>query len=286
MEKISIDFSEGRKKKIFAHVVIVGAGGTGGLVIQQVSQLFNVFDVYGRMVLADYDHFEEKNKANQLCLDKDIGKNKADVLAQRYRAAYQVDISTFSSSYIEDVDTLDNLFNTAYEGCHNYYTTYLPILISCVDNNFSRQVFHQFFEREHNLLYLDVGNESVVVPSDYRQRAKSEWTTEELINYNRSGYTGQLVCGLKLNGNVITEPIASVFPDILEDKDEIKPSELSCQDLAASDPQRLITNRYSAMAVNTILNEIFETGCLSTHKIFYHSKKAYMRSEQITQKED
>jgi hypothetical protein len=282
MGRITIDFLS-KKSILFPHVCIVGAGGTGGLVVQQVSQLISVFNKWGKMIVADYDYFEEKNLANQLCLPSDIGKNKAEVLARRYRSAYQIDISTYSSSYIEDLETLDKVFDTEYEGCHGSNTFYLPILISCVDNNYTRKIFHQYFMNATNLLYIDVGNESVNVPKDFRTRTRDKWTTEEIAAYDKSGYTGQLVCGLKIDGKVITEPISSVFPDILEDNDEIAPSQMSCQDLAASEPQRLITSRYSAMAVNTIINEVFETNCLSTHKIFYHSKLGYMRSEQITE---
>ncbi|MEI2356284.1 ThiF family adenylyltransferase [Mesobacillus zeae] len=286
MTKISVDFSKGKystKNTLYTHIVLVGAGGNGGLVIQQVAQMLSVYNVWGKLVIADYDHFEEKNLSNQLCLPSDIGKNKAEALAKRYRNAYQIDISTYSSSYVEDVETLKKLFNTDYEHCKGWYNNYLPILISCVDNNFTRQVFHQFFENEDTLLYIDIGNESVTVPKDFRTRSKDQWTTEELDAYERSGFTGQLVCGLKIDGKVISEPFADLYPDILEDKDEVAPSELSCTQLAASDPQRIITNRFSALAAASVLNEIFELKTLSTHKIFYHSKKSYMRSEPILQ---
>ena len=281
MTRITVDFTKG--KNLFTHIVLVGAGGNGGYVIQQVAQMLNVFDVFGKLVIADFDHFEEKNLANQLCLKGDVGKNKVEVLANRYRSAYQVDISSYGASYVEDLDTLKELFNTDYDYYKNRTTTYLPILISCVDNNFSRQLFHKFFEQEKNLLYIDIGNEAVSPPDDYRSRPKDRWSEAEKDTFDKSGFTGQLVCGLKIDGNVICEPVASVFPDILEDFDEIAPSELSCTELAASQPQRIITNRYSALAASTLLNEVFELGTLSTHKIFYHSKKGYMRSEPITQ---
>jgi hypothetical protein len=281
MGKVTVDFGKG-KSRVYPHIAVIGAGGNGGYVIQQVAQMLNIFNVWGKMVVADYDIFEEKNLANQLCLPSDIGKNKAEVLSKRYRSAYQIDITTYSSSYVEDVNTLKQLFNTDYECCKNWNTKYLPILIGCVDNNYSRQIFHQFFEQEKDLLYLDIGNESVHIPKDFRTRPKEQWTKEEKEAYNKSGFTGQLVCGLKLDGKVISDPIASVYPDILEDKDEIAPSEMSCTQLMASEPQRVITNRFSSLAATTVLNEIFELGTLSTHKIFYHSKKGYMRSEPIT----
>ena len=281
MERIGIDFLKRQYKNVYAHIVVIGTGATGSVVIQQLAQLLSVFDIPRKIILADCDVFEEKNLKNQLCVPKDMGKYKADVLARRYGAAYQMKISTYTSNYVEDIETINGLFYNNYEYGKARGCFYLPILISCVDNNFSRKVFHQYFESAENLLYLDVGNESVILPSNYLTRPKQEWTNEELETYNDSGFTGQLVCGLKLKGQVIAEPIASVFPDILEDDDEIAPSELSCTELAASEPQRIITNRYSALAVNTILSEVFELGTLSTHKIFYHAKKGYMRSEPI-----
>lgn len=282
MKPITIEFKGKEQINIYYHIVIIGAGGTGGLVIQQLAQMFSMFGIWGKIVIAEPDLYEEKNLRNQLCLPKDINKNKADVLAQRYRAAYQMDIATYTSGYVEDVKTLEKLYETTYERCNGYNTKYVPVLISCVDNNYSRKVFHQYFEQADDLLYLDVGNETIDLPEDYQTRPKEQWSEEELDRYHNSGFTGQLVCGLKLGGQVITEPIASIFPDILEDNDEIAPpSKLSCQELAASLPQRLIVNRYSALSVITILNEIFETGSLSTHKVFYHAKKAFMKSEPI-----
>lgn len=90
-----------------------------------------------------------------------------------------------------------------------------------------------------------------------------------------------MVCGFKSDWKILSEPIGTLYPEILEDNDEIAPSQLSCQELAASNPQRLITNRYSAISVITVLNEIFETKSLSTHRILYHAKRGYMKSEPI-----
>lgn len=269
------------KSHIFPHIVQIGTGGTGGYLVQQIAQMLSIFNIKGKYVIADADIVEEKNLRNQLFIPKDVGKPKADVLAKRYRAAYQVDISSYSAKYIEDVKTIEKLFNTEYLGVYSYNTVYLPILISCVDNNYSRKIFHQYFEEtDGNLLYLDVGNESVSLPDD-SNKPIDEWTEEELETYKNSGYTGQVVAGLKWKGKVITEPVASLFPDILEDNDDIAPSSISCSDIVVSEPQRLITNRYAAQCVSTYLNEIFSEGTLSNHITFFHSRRMYMRTEPI-----
>lgn len=289
MTKLVIDFKKSNTSSyrsndltIYTHIVQIGTGATGGQLVQMVGQMLATLDIEGKYVIADKDIVEEKNLQNQLFIRKDIDKPKAEVLAQRYRAAYQVDIASFSEKYVEDIETIDSLFNTDYERIYSSHHVYLPILISCVDNTFSRKVFHEYFEQHKgNLLYLDVGNESVVLPED-KTKPREQWTEEELEAYNKSGYTGQVVAGLKLHGKVITEPIASLFPSILEiDESDIAPSETSCGAVIASDPQRLITNRYAALCVATYLNELFSEGTLSNHMTFFHAKRMYMRTEPI-----
>jgi len=84
-----------------------------------------------------------------------------------------------------------------------------------------------------------------------------------------------------LNAKTVLEPVADRFPDILEDMDEVAPSELACSQMIASEPQRLITNRFAAQAVAVYLNELFGESSLSTHVTFFHAKKLYMRGERI-----
>ena len=274
---------------IFVHIVQVGTGATGGQLVQKIAQMLGTMNVKGKYVIADSDIVEEKNLQNQLFIKKDVGKPKADVLAQRYRAAYQVDIGSYSEKYVEDIETLTKLFNKDYSGVSNnsYYYVYLPILISCVDNKFSRKLFHEYFEQSKgNLLYLDVGNESVTLPEDV-DKPRSNWTQDEIETYNKSGYTGQVVAGLKLNGEIITEPLGTLFPDILEiTESDIAPSATSCGEVIASEPQRLITNRYAALCTATYLNELFSEGTLSNHITFFHAKRMYVRTEPIKAKQE
>lgn len=84
-----------------------------------------------------------------------------------------------------------------------------------------------------------------------------------------------------MNGKTVLEPVAGLFPDILGDKNDITPSEMACSQVIASEPQRLITNRFAAQAVATYLNELFGERTLSTHVTFFHVKKMYMRGERI-----
>lgn len=209
---------------------------------------------------------------------------KADVLASRYSSAYDIDIASYSESFIESKGHLQKLFSTEYLQTYDYRSgrkLFLPIVIGCVDNNYTRKVLHELFSMLSTCVYIDAGNESTTVPSDWLQRPKTDWTDEEVKVFNDSGWTGQVVTGFKLNKNNIQEPVADVFPDILLDNDMIRPSEVSCADLLASEPQRLIVNKFAALIITNIVTQIVEESTISSHVTFFHAKKGYMRSTDV-----
>lgn len=277
-----------KRKGIFPYIVQIGTGGTGGYVTQMVAQMMSIFNQRGIYLLADPDVVEEKNLKNQLFVKRDIGLKKAEVLSKRYSAAYNIPIAHYTESYIEDVDSLRKLFlhNHLNIGGFANNILYLPVIIGCVDNNYTRKVMHEFFHSIQRCLYIDVGNDSAIVPSDFGSRPMDEWSAEEKTSYNESGWTGQVVCGLRMSGETILPPVADVFPDILEDKDEIAPSEAACSNIVASDPQRLLTNRMAAMSVAVYLNELFQSATITNHMTMFHAKDGYMKSLKCGNKND
>ncbi|QWG70492.1 hypothetical protein EXW32_29650 (plasmid) [Bacillus mycoides] len=102
----------------------------------------------------------------------------------------------------------------------------------------------------------------------------------EMPDLENSGYNGQAVCGVKLNGEVILSPLGDLFPDAFTKK-ETAPSQLSCSELAASEPQRVITNKFAAMTVAQFVNEIFDEGTVSNHYIIFQAQKAFMKAAPI-----
>ncbi|WP_233422724.1 ThiF family adenylyltransferase [Pontibacillus halophilus] len=281
--KINIlkDFFNERRQKLFLQIIQCGAGGNGSYVVQQLAQMLSIFDVDCRYIIADNDVYEAKNKRNQLILDKDIGEKKARVLSERYRGAFQVDIGYYDHEFVESAETLEKLFKETPYYSRDLDYVILPVLLGCVDNNYSRQIFHKYFEEAENLLYIDVGIESAVVPPGKSVSNMAEWTEEEVHTFKNTGFTGQVVAGLKLNGETVVEPLAEVFPDVLKDNDTIAPSEEACSTVVISNPQRVLTNRLAAHCMCTYLNEFFESGTLSNHVTFFHSKKNIVRTEPI-----
>lgn len=271
------------RKNIYPFIVQIGTGGTGGYLVQHIAQLLGTTKKPATYVIADPDVIEKKNLGNQLFLPSEVGLKKADVLAERYSYAYDLDIRSYSEGYIESVNDIKNLFNADYISKGGYYTTLLPIIIGCVDNNFTRKIMHEFFST-HPCIYIDAGNEATVVPADWQRRPKDQWTAEELTAFKESGWSGQVVTGINLN-LYKQESVAEKFPDILEDEDSLKPSSLSCTELTASEPQRLNVNKFAALAILNVLTEIVEDFTVSSHVILFQAKKGYMRATEAKKKE-
>ena len=272
-------------RNLFPFIVQIGTGGTGGYVTQHLAQMLGVSNKPAAYVIADPDVIETKNLGNQLFLKEEVGLPKADVLASRYSEAYGFNIGSYSESYIESVKDIQDLFSKEYMNLptSSYSNTLLlPILVVCVDNVFTRKICHDFFLQTKSCIYIDAGNEATKVPSDWQTRVKKDWTEEEITTFNDSGWSGQVVTGVKLN-SFYQAPVMEMFPEMLEDNDSIrKPSELSCTELTASEPQRLIVNKFAALAIANILTHIVEENEITTHISFFHAKKCYFRSTLAT----
>ena len=272
---------------LYPYIIQIGTGGTGGYLVQHIAQILGTSNTPASYMIVDPDVIEEKNLGNQLFLEEEIGLKKAEVLASRYSHAYNIDIASYSVDYIESTEQIKALFNIDYmrlpSGMYGR-TLFLPIFIGCVDNNYTRKLLNDFFQSSNKCIYIDAGNEATTVPADWQRRPKSEWTEDELFAFNNSGWSGQIVTGVKLNEFTLA-PVAGVFPDILADEDSIRPSELSCSELSASEPQRSIVNKFAALGIANILSQIVEEHTISTHVTFLHAKKGYMRSIPIEKNE-
>lgn len=273
-------------KNLYPFIVQVGVGGTGGYLAQHIAQLLGTSGKKASYVIADPDVIEEKNLRNQMFLKSEVGLKKADVIARRYSAAYGIDIGVYSDSYVESPKQLKSLFSMEYMTYESYSThkLFLPIIVGCVDNHYTRHVIYDLFREMKTGIWIDVGNESTVVPSDWRTRPKSQWSEEELEAYCKSGWSGQVVTGVHLN--LFRQDSIAELDQIEMDEDTLRPSELSCAELSASEPQRLIVNKFAALAVANILTEIIEEHSISSHITFFHAKKGYMRSIEVSIEND
>ncbi|NSW84465.1 MAG: ThiF family adenylyltransferase [Syntrophothermus sp.] len=233
-----------------ATILLVGTGGNGGYILYYLTRLLAALQEQNeteyRLIIADGDIVEEANCRRQNFIRRDIGRNKAQVLAERYSAAYGLNIE-YIDRYIEDKETLGR-YLAPYYGVKK-------ILVGAVDNNRSRQLFHEYFQETNSLIWLDSGCD--------------EWT-------------GQVVCGIKKDGQTILPPVTEVYPDMLADKDTIFKSEESCSQRVVSAPQNIATNIMAGTIAFQYLNNILTDGKLETYMTTFSAKTSTARPWYIT----
>ncbi len=220
-------------------IILIGAGGTGGYIAPHLYRIAYASGRNVQIIIADGDIVEEKNLIRQNFVSCDVGRNKAQVIAERYASAFGIR-AEYIPDFIEDKDTLGKLTYS------DYYSSIGPkvILIGAVDNNRSRQLCHEVFKESRNLVYIDSGN---------------------------GEYTGQVVCGIRKNGRTITKPVAGIYPDILQG-DEKFPTELSCAERSVSAPQSIAANLFASTIVTSILYHLIVCGDLSVRKTTFSSQ--------------
>ncbi|MFB0832077.1 ThiF family adenylyltransferase [Brevibacillus laterosporus] len=244
--------------KVKYRIVCIGAGGNGSHffrnMCQDVRSYLNVKDDLSvDITIVDADIVEQKNIGNQVFTSDDIGEPKVVCLAERYGEAYDLNIKRVVQ-YCRDIEMLQKLFANVNE------TFEIPILISMVDNNRSRQLFDDFFYSTYleSLIYLDAGIEGVD-------------ETLSIEDQNRSGFSGQVVVGFKWKGRVLLEPVTRVYENIMNDNNTIFPGE-SCSDLIVNHPQRCNTNKFAAQIANSFINNLFHTRTIFWHYVNFNSQ--------------
>lgn len=256
-----------RKKNI--RIVLLGVGGTGGYVAPHLFRLayslaprarlesetedeyatYKKKERYIDIILADGDTVEKKNLLRQNFTERDLDKNKAEVLSQRYSAIYGIE-TYYIPDYIEEEEHLCEILST------DKYNIFLPILIGCVDNNRTRILMHDVFNKLDEIIYIDSGN---------------------------SEFHGQIVIGYKYKGTIVLNPAAHFYPDLLEVdniEDEYK-SLQSCGDTIVSSPQNIMANIMAATIITGYINNIVTSSVLETQQTLFSAKTMNCRSEYL-----
>jgi PRTRC genetic system ThiF family protein len=232
-------------------IIMLGAGGTGGHIAPNLYRLLYSIERPVKIIIADGDIVESKNLIRQNFIQADLGKNKAQVLAQRYASAFGMEIA-YIPEFIEDEARLAELVQPdIYNSSPYQYKREegLSILIGAVDNNKSRQLCHKIFKQADNLIYIDSGN---------------------------GEYTGQVVCGIKRSGKTYYKPVGDLYPDVLESTDKF-PTELSCEEATISAPQSIVANIMAATAVINYLYNILILGNIETRSVTFSTKTVNLK---------
>ena len=158
---------------------VIGAGGTGGYFLKEFSRYLqgDKEKQIVHMEIIDGDTVEEKNILRQSFQLEDVGFNKAIVMADILKSAFNADF-TPKAEFLNDETQL-------------YYSqTSVPIIIGCVDNHKARLVCEEFFNSHDTCFYLDSANE---------------------FSY------GEVVFAYKIDGKVLSPVRSHYFPKIKTD---------------------------------------------------------------------
>jgi len=223
------------------HLVLVGCGGTGSFLAGHIARLLTgsvIGETIGDILLIDGDSVEPKNVGRQLFSKRDIGKNKAEVLANRYNQAFGLDIY-----WCPEFLTRDNFSEIIPDSNRNH-----PVLIlGCLDTAAARKIIlDKVMDKWGNQAWwLDAGN---------------------------GQYAGQIVLGSTGSIEKISSGIGAylveylpypplVFPDLVNPVQDIE-KPLSCAEMLQSEEQSLNVNALVAGLMAEMLR-LFLTGDLS-----------------------
>lgn len=245
------------------HFIVLGVGGTGSELIPKIARTIHFLNlnvnpnslkpIQHKLTICDADDVEEKNICRQNFFSSDLGMNKAEAIAYKCNALFNLDIVAINR-YVENPDDLTNIIHAFdAQGTADSYQ-FVPFIIGCVDTNAVRAMLHSYCSsyRGNKIFYLDCGNEE---------------------------FYGQVVLGHKLaGGNTLVAMsdtfyaynlpfMGDVYPDILTSNDKFT-SQLSCAEAAVSNPQAFDTNIMAACTAFQMIENCLR-GSLSYHKVTF-----------------
>ena len=225
-----------------AKIYVIGCGGTGSFLVPHLCRVADFLSQYSRQIkitLVDYDFIEEKNLYRQNFCRGELGWNKAEALAMRYRSIYpKLDIVALAS-------------DSNYLALRHYSPS---IIIGCVDNAEARKsianlvfrnsqvLLHKNEDNSKPLWWIDCGNDLV-----HGQVAIGNLHSTHVEDY-------------KLEPLVCTRlPFPTLqYPQLLEDSEE-KVEPVSCADMAILGGQSLNINCHMAAIAAEMVTQLFQS---------------------------
>lgn len=266
------------------NIVVIGSGGTGGYLIPQLARQValqnELREVAGLaphgLTLIDEDVVELKNLKRQNFIEPDIGKPKAQVLAERYGGAFGITIN-YVTKYVTSVPELKELITVSARAHAIADRSFIPVIVDCVDNNKTRVILHETAKdlaANRGTFFISSGNE--------------EWTGQVICTHLPRNYDRFANQEFAFNPNGIqrfrTPLLGEMFPEVMNAEDKL-PTEMSCAERAVSAPQNILTNMTAANLIFTFLNTILTsnadgegTGGLEHFAVMFDAQNSSFRT--------
>lgn len=206
-----------------------------------------------KLILVDGDKIEPKNTLRQNFANSDIGKNKAQVLAERYAGGFGMPVR-YLTEFI-DKATLKNLIVPTVGRIP------LTLIIDCLDNKRTRKIISEVVSLYSATLdWLSLGNDK---------------DTGQLV------FTSESVFGSKARS------IVTLFPEDYTAEalaaEEAEANAQNCAVVTISQPQTIAINHMGAMvAVNYLYQMFFDKEV--THDVVFYNRNNTISSLKVGQK--
>jgi len=232
------------------NIIVVGAGGTGGYLIRDLARfIYSVqqdhSDLKIELTIIDGDIVEEKNLIRQNFIKQDIGKYKAEVLAERYSAAFGIEISAVTEM-LTDINAKNRIFSS-------YNNNYCNIVVGCVDNNQTRRIIHNAL-RNKKIYWLDAGNER---------------KSGQIVLGMGSGYRGY---GDDLFSSHHLPYVTDIYPEILDPLMDDTDKTISCAERSLADAQNIFVNLSAATYLLNFLRQLILKEKISLSSLEFNIK--------------
>ncbi len=253
-------------------IVIIGAGGTGSFAAQAIARLVFELKEHGKsveMLIVDPDRVERGNIPRSNFCSAEIGKFKAQTLAERLALAWSLQVCYGNESF----DSEKHLKQEA-----NTYRQ-LTILVGCVDNHRARLDIHRALEESEgyrsseaaNTWWIDGGNGKfsgqVLIGSTVRKFATGDC------------FAGSTIC------RKLPAP-SLIHPELLQDQESgiarRATERISCPDLVRLGEQSLNINQRVAVEIAEMLSSFLLTGSLRRFASYFDLESGSSRSLYCT----
>lgn len=234
-------------------MIVIGVGGTGGSLAYELAHLSSISNKNIKLVFIDKDIVEAKNLVRQRFIMQDLNRYKSDVVANRCKKAYGVNIVSMSE-YIACEEDIYSILQA--------HPDYTPIILGCSDSLKLRYLICQtiknakdYFGENKDIVYIDAGN---------------------------SVNAGQIIFTYIKDGKYITPDQFEIFPQDLEDVDNAKlVTQMSCAELMVSSPQTKSANLAAATGIYSYVHDIIYENSIGTHLTQFNNKNRRIESRFI-----
>lgn len=263
---------------------LVGAGGTGSFMAMNLARLVYELKGLGKAAsirLVDPDRVEANNiPRSNLCF-AEIGRNKAETLAERIARAWGIEVGFVKEGFHPAL--LQQAKPDEWSG-QTSNSNKVTVLVGCVDNHLARRELHEALRIHNKQKY---GGSS--------SHPRLWW-----IDGGNGRDTGQVLIGNRLNEKEIYEsaqmlPILSLLPaPSLQHPELLRESEnrdstrrvakdpVNCAERIRLGEQSLNVNQRVAVEMSEMLSELLLTQTLKRFATYFDLESGASRSDYTT----